>query len=116
MAAPLGEVTIPMRLGNFGRARFRAGVEKSFRLQFALERFEFCLKQTKPAGLQDLHAQLVLPSRFEDRDVSVNLHLRAVGERRTQWRHCIAKNHASDLRPGIFECEILVARGMQFVI
>jgi hypothetical protein len=24
MAAPLGDVTIPMRLGNFGRARFRA--------------------------------------------------------------------------------------------
>ncbi len=94
---------------KFRQSAFPCGIEKSFRLQFALERFEFCLKQTESARLQDLHAQLILSSRFEDRNVSVNLHLRAVGQRRAQWRHRIAKNHASDLRPGIFECEILVA-------
>ena len=109
MAAPLGEVTIPMRRGNFGRARLRR-IEKSFRFQFSLQRFEFRLEQAEPARLQNLDAELILPARFEDGDVAVNLHLHAVGQRGRKGRKRVAKNHASDRRPLIFEREILVAR------
>ena len=66
MAAPLGEVTMPMRRGNVGSARLRAWSKQAFRFQFPLEGFELRLQQAESARLQDLHAELILPARFEN--------------------------------------------------
>ena len=42
--------------------------------------------------------------------------LRSIGQRLPQRRHRVTENHAGDLRPGIFEREILMPARMQFVI
>ena len=102
--------------GKLWERTLARGSEQSFRLQFALERLEFRLQQTRAARLHDLHAELVLAARFKNGNVAVNLDLRAVGKRHAQRRHRVAKNHAGDLRALILEREILMAARMQFVI
>ncbi len=81
MAAPLGEVTMPMRFGNFGSGRLRAESKSPSASSLRLSASNFACNKPSSARLQDLHAELILPARFEDGDVAVNLHLRAVGQR-----------------------------------
>jgi hypothetical protein len=40
MAAPVGDVTSPMRCGYFGSGRFRSGANKPFRRELLLEFLE----------------------------------------------------------------------------
>jgi hypothetical protein len=66
--------------------------------------------------LEDLDAELILPTRFKDRNLSVNLHLRSIDQRLGEGRQGVPKNHARDLSALIFKREILMPAGMQFVI
>ncbi len=59
---------------------------------------------------------MVLAAGFEEGDVPINLDLRPIDEWLPQRRHRVAKNHTCDLRPLVFEREILMAVWMQFVI
>ena len=52
IAAPLGEVTMPMRLRKFWQRPFARRIEQAFRFQFSLERFELRLEQSGAARLQ----------------------------------------------------------------
>ena len=92
------------------------GIEEAFCLEFSLQGFEFRLEQAGAARLQNLDAELVLPARFEDGDASVDLDLRAIGDGRRPHRQSIPEDDARDRGPLIFQREILMARGMQFVI
>ena len=56
-----------------------------------------------------MNAQLVLPPRFENGDVAVNLNLSTIDDRLARRHHRIAKNDARDLGALVFEREILVA-------
>ena len=60
MAAPLGEVTMPMRRGSAAAARLRAGVEEALGLQPRLQLLERQLQRAEPLRLQHLEDQLVL--------------------------------------------------------
>src|SRR5213593_3581713 len=95
---------------------FSGRIEKPFIVEFAFERFEFRLQNTEAARLNDLNAELILPTRFEDRHVSVNLDVGTIGERLPQRCHCVSKNYASDLGPRIFKGEVLMTARMQLVI
>ena len=76
---------------------FSRRFEQSFGFEFAFERLELCLQHAEAERLNDLNAELVLSARFENRNIAVNLHLRAVGERLPKGRHGVPKNHAGDL-------------------
>ena len=101
---------------EFRQGAFAGRLKKSFCFQFAFERFEFRLQKAEPARLQDLHAELILPARFEDGDVAVNLHLHAVGERSGEGRERVAKDHAGDRGALVFEGEILVTGRVLLVV
>src|SRR6267143_866903 len=103
-------------LRKFWERTFSGRIEKSLGIEFAFERIELRLQNADPARLNDLDAELVLAARFEYRDISVNLHMCAVGERLAQRRHRVSKNYAGDLGPRIFEGEVLMTAWMQFVI
>ena len=96
-AAPLGDVTIPIRCGNFGNGRFRSGA-------------------TDSARLKNLNIDLVLSARFENCDGAEDLHLCAIGERLSRRLHGVSPDHAGDLCPLIFEREILMTARVQFVV
>ncbi len=116
IAAPLAEVTMPIRRGNFGRTRFRACSKRPSASSFALQRFEFRLEQTDSARLQDLHVKLVLPTRFKDGDGPESLDLHPVGQGTGEGRHRVSKNHAGDGGALVFKSEILVAGRVLFII
>src|SRR5262249_42935771 len=90
--------------------------KKSFGFQFAFQHLEFGLQDSKTTRLQDLDAELVLPARFEDGEVTKDLDLHAITQRGWKRRKRIAKNHAGDRGPLILKSEVLVPRGMLFVI
>ena len=116
IAAPLGEVTMPMRFGNFGSARLRAESNSPSASSLRFSASNFAWSKPGAARLQDLDAELVLAARFEDGNVAVNLDLRAIGKRRVARRQRVAKDHAGDRGPLIFQGEILMAGRMQFVV
>src|SRR6266446_7450268 len=99
------------------RQRSLAGrIEKSLGIEFAFERIELRLQNAQTDWLNDLDAELILSARFEDGNVSVNLDLRSISEWLSERSHGVSKNHASDLRPRVFQSEVLMTAGMQFVI
>ncbi len=116
IAAPLGEVTIPILRGNRGNGPFPLRCEQAFDLEFSFERFESGLEHAEAERLQHLDTELVLSARFENRNIAVDLHLRSVGERLPNGYHGVPENYAGDLSTLIFEREILVSARMQFVI
>ena len=116
MAAPLGDVTIPMRCGNFGNGRFRSGANNPSASKLALQRFKFRLEQADSARLKNLDPQLIFPLCFENGDGAVNLHLRTIGQRLSQRRHGVAPDYTGNLGALVFEREILMTARVQFVI
>src|SRR5437867_6406268 len=101
---------------KFWERTFSGRIEKPFIVEFAFECFELRLQNAAAARLNDLNAELILPTRFEDRHVSVNLDVGAIGERLPQRCHCVSKNYASDLGPRIFKGEVLMTARMQLDI
>src|SRR5205809_2745213 len=59
---------------------FASGIEKSFGLELAFERFELRLQNAQTAWLKNLDAELILSARFEYRHISINLHLGTIGQ------------------------------------
>jgi len=51
---------------------------------------------TEAPSLQDLNAELILPARFENGNLAVNLHLRAVVQRLRRGRERVPENDAGD--------------------
>src|SRR5207244_4576200 len=93
---------------KFRKHAFSGRFKKPFGLEFAFKRFELRLQSTQAVLLNNLNADLILPARFEDRNVSINLNVCPIGEWLAQRRHRVSKNDAGDLRTGIFEREILM--------
>src|SRR6266487_6816935 len=100
-------------LRKFRQRSFAGRIEKSLGIEFAFERIEFCLQNAQTDWLNDLDAELILPTRFEDRNVCVNLDLRSISEWLPERSHRVSKNYASDLGPRIFEREVLMTARMQ---
>ena len=80
MAAPRGDVTIPIVRGRSGRGFLRAGVEKALGPELLLELFEGELEGALALGLDDLDDDLVLAPRLVDVDPSAADDLEAVLE------------------------------------
>ena len=72
---------MPIRFGNFGSVRFRAESNNPSASSLRFSASNFAWSKTSATGLEDLDIELVLAARFEDRNVSVNLDLRAIGDR-----------------------------------
>ncbi len=78
IAAPVGDVTMPITRG-YARQRPLAGsVEEPLRLEPPLELLEGELERADALGLEQLHDQLVLPARGVDVEAAEGQHLHAV--------------------------------------
>ena len=109
MAAPVGDVTRPMRCGYFGSGRFRSGANKSFRRELLLEFLERDLQRADALQLHRAHDELVLPARLINRHVALQQDLLAVLQHAAVHDRLAAEQHAAQLRPGVLEREINVA-------
>src|SRR5712691_4027312 len=89
-------------LRKFRQRSFAGRIEKSLGIEFAFERIELGLQKAQTDWLNDLDAELISPTRFEDGNVCVNLDLRSISEWSPERSHGVSKNHASDPRPRVF--------------
>src|SRR4051794_28430345 len=78
MAAPRGEVTMPMRRGKGGDRALAFGGEETFGGQFLLELFKGELQRAEPLGLDEIDDQLVFAARLVDVDAAARHHRETV--------------------------------------
>ena len=97
MAAPVGEVTMPMMRGNGGSGRLRAGVEEALGLEPPLELLEGELERAQALGLEQLDHQLVLPARGVHVEAAEGQHLHAVLGLEAHAAAAPAEEHAAEL-------------------
>ena len=110
MAAPVGEVTRPMRCGKRGSGPFSFRGKKPFRAELFLEFFKGGLERADALQFHRQHLQLILAARLIDGDVALENHLPPVGQRAAIGHGVAAKKNAAQLRAGVLEGEINVAR------
>jgi hypothetical protein len=77
MAAPRGDVTMPMRRGIAAAGACAPG-EESFGRQFLLELLEGQLQRAQTLRFEQFHQQLVFAARFVDVDAAARQHRQAI--------------------------------------
>ena len=98
MAAPVGDVTRPMRCGIARQRPFPFRREQPFRLELLLELLERDLQRADALQLHLRDAQLVLPARLIDRHVALQRDLPPVLQQRAVHLRLAAEQHAAQLR------------------
>ena len=113
MAAPRGEVTMPMRRGKRGSGRLRSAREQAFGGQLLLELLEGQLQRAQSLRFQHLHLQLVFAARLVDIDAAARQHRQAVLRLELPVAVRGAERHALHLRVALLEGEVVMAAGGQ---
>ena len=113
MAAPRGEVTMPMRRGKRGSGRFRSGANRPFGGQLLLELLEGQLQRAQALRLERLHQQLVFAAGLVDVDAAARQHGQAVARLEFPVAVRGAEGHALHLRVALLEGEVVMAAGGQ---
>ena len=109
IAAPVGDVTRPMRCGYFGSGRFRSGANKPFRRELLLEFLKRDLQRADALQFHRADDELVLPARLINRHVALQQNLLAVRQQFAMRNFLAAEQHAAQLRRRVLEREINVA-------
>jgi hypothetical protein len=109
MAAPRGEVTMPMRQGPFPLGR-----EQSLGGQLLFELLEGQLQRAEALGFEQFHQQLVFAARLVDVDAAARQHCQAILRAELPVAVRRAERHALEHGIPLFEGEIVVAAGGQF--
>ena len=113
MAAPRGEVTMPMRRGKRGSGRLRSAREQALGGQLLLELLEGQLQRAEALRLEHFHQQLVFAARLVDVDAAARQHRQAI--LRAEFPVAVrgAEGHALHLRVALLEGEVVMAAGGQ---
>src|SRR5262249_10173833 len=88
-------------------------IEEPLGLKSCLELLEGQLERSEPLGLQQLDHQLVLAALRVDLDAAERHHVQAVGRLELDAAAAIAKEHGADLRLGVLQGEVCVARAVE---
>ena len=92
-AAPLGEVTMPIRRGKRGSGTLAALGEEALGAQTRLELLERELERAEPARLQQLDHELVLAALRVDLEAAEREHVLAVARLEADAPHPVAEEH-----------------------
>ena len=111
MAAPRGEVTMPMRRGKRGSGRLRSAANSPSAASFFLSCSKASCSAPRPCGSSSLHQQLVFAARFVDVDAAARQHRQAVLRLEFPVAVRRAEGHAFHLRIALLEGEVVVAAG-----
>ena len=109
-AAPVGEVTIPMRCGSRGSGFFRAASKSPLRLELGLELLEGELERSLAAGLHPLDPNLISPAGLVDGDVTPGEYRHTVSRLEPEESRGALEHDGGKLRAFVFEREIEVSR------
>ena len=110
-AAPVGEVTTPMRRGSAGSGALARGLEQSLACELLLQLLEPPAQRAFAGLLQVLDDQLEFAARLVQAHAAAREHrMPSRGGKRTQ-HDCAAEHRAADLRAVVLEREIPVAGG-----
>ena len=117
MAAPVGEVTSPTRLGKRGKGALAFRSKESLAGQLLLQGFELCLQQSLSTALNQANDHLILSARLVDGHNSEGSHVLAIRDLHSvQSRRGAAEKDAGKLAGIVLEGEILMPRGLPAVV
>ena len=109
MAAPRGEVTIPIRRGKRGSGRLRPAANRPSAASLRLSCSNASCSAPTPLRLERLHLQLVFAAGFVDIDRAARQHRQAVLGLEFPVAVGGAERHALHLRFPLLQGEIVVA-------
>ena len=114
MAAPRGEVTMPMRRGKRGSGRLRSAAKRPSAASFFLSCSKASCSAPEALRLEQFHQQLVFAARFVDVDAAARQHRQSV--LRLEFPVAVggAEGHALHLGIALLQGEVVVAAGGQF--
>ena len=108
MAAPLGEVTTPMRRGSGGSGSLCSAAKQSLEVEFALEFFKGALQGAVTGFLHAFRDQLVVAAWLVQADPCAHQHLHAFLRLEAQQLVAVAEHGATNLGAAVLEGEIQV--------
>ena len=100
MAAPVGEVTTPMRRGTAGSGALAFGGKQSFGGELRLELLEFAFERAFAGFLEMLDDELVFAARLVESDARPDQHRHAVLRAETHQRNFAGATSRSAPGPG----------------
>ena len=109
MAAPVGDVTMPMRCGMAGRGSLRSSSNSPSWKQPLLQLLEGDLQRADALWIDRFGDQLVVAARLVDAQAPARDHLHARLRRERQLPHGRPKHDRAQLAFGVFEREVGVA-------
>ncbi len=110
MTAPEGDVTIPIRLGSLGSARF-ARIEQPLARQSFLQVFEGELQRSQALRLEGLDDELIFAADFVGREIAARDDGEPVARLKpAKSRHPFIE-HALELAPLVLQAKVVMAAG-----
>ena len=114
IAAPRGEVTMPMRRGKRGSGRLRSAANSPSAASFFLSCSKASCSAPRPCGSSSFHQQLIFAARFVYVDTAARQHRQPILRLELPVAMGGAEGDALHLRLALFQGEIVVAAGGQF--